>query len=75
MTRMLNCARFAIAQSIASMTSLVLPRAVRAEHLQVDDRRARRHAAVAVARCPAMMPATCVPWPYSSWRRRLRARR
>ena len=42
-----------IAQSIASMTSLVSPDAVGAEHLQADEVRARRDArvaAVAVAR-------------------------
>ena len=43
------------------------PRPVRPEHLQVHDPRARRHAADS-RRAPlsAMMPATCVPCPYSS---------
>ena len=47
MTRMLIAPRgSAIAQSIASMTSLGLARAVGAEHLQVRDPGARRHAAI-----------------------------
>ncbi len=58
MIRMLNAARFAIAQSMAEMTSLAVPAAVGVEHLQVDEVRAGRHARVA-GRDRAGSPAAC----------------
>ena len=71
MTRMLYSWRCSIAQSIASITSLASP-----DPSSPSTRRLRRYAPGAMPRWsrvsavrparPAMMPATCVPWPNRS---------
>ena len=70
--RMLNCCAV-LDRPVDRLDDVArVPAPSRVEHLQVDEVRARRHAAVAgrdrrvVGRRAAMMPATCVPWPNAS---------